>query len=57
MRFENLVARQRRLNAIQQRTKALENAAFPIYQRAVAVECQGIEVGQLHGDPRCQMGQ
>ncbi len=55
MRFQDLVAGERSLQAIKQWTQPLKNARLPVNQRAVTVETQRIKIGQFHSPSSSSM--
>ncbi len=48
MGLEDLVAGQRLRQLAGERLEPLDHSRFPVDERAVAVECQGLEVSQFH---------
>src|SRR5208283_490192 len=57
MRLENIVAGEGAPDLVGQGLQRLDHPRLPIDQRAVAVECEGLEIGELHlqflGRERC----
>ena len=49
MGFQDLVPGERLGGPLAERAQRFEHAALPVDQRAVAVECQDLEIAQAHG--------